>query len=516
MEKCTEEEALNAWKNLLGKDRFLEACEINARYSLEALGKPRVILAALLPETQDEVVQIVRIAHAYKIPLYPISRGNNRGYGNASPVEDSCALVDLSLMNKILRFDKDLGLVTVEPGVTFGDLYKFIKQNGSHFLAPTVGIGLEGSILGNILEKGRSGRPYVDRASSLMSLEVVLADGSVYKSSSSENGQSFFKWGIGPYLDGLFLQSNFGIVCNVTISLAPFPQYAEGFLFSFDKEECSMTEVIDLVRVAMQKTGSIFSNIKILSADSVISLIGRVIEIKDPNLTSQEILSLVSLKHWTVVGSFQGERALVRASRTIFRKILKQKNIHTTFFTRNFLVNIKYFLLLPFSSKKKAFLKLLPILAPSLQAVLNKEGDLRPVFKREPEKGMLVFSVVVSARGRSVESIVSVIESVSQSYGYKSHIEILNFSSNCFLVAVPLYYTHGLEVEETRVKECYEHLASKISSSGGYLYRLSVDTMLQGAHTSSTFWTTAQKIKETLDPFNIIAPGRYIKTKWGA
>ena len=42
--------------------------------------------AAVAPATVEQVQAIVRIANEHKIPLWPISRGKNFGYGGAAPV----------------------------------------------------------------------------------------------------------------------------------------------------------------------------------------------------------------------------------------------------------------------------------------------------------------------------------------------------------------------------------------------------------------------------------------------
>jgi 4-cresol dehydrogenase (hydroxylating) flavoprotein subunit len=80
---------------------------------------------------------------------------------------------------------------------------------------------------------------------------VVLADGTVL-----DTGPAHFpgcraayahKWGIGPAVDGLFTQSNLGIVTRLAIWLSPEPEHAVGFLISVP-EARALAELVDRLR----------------------------------------------------------------------------------------------------------------------------------------------------------------------------------------------------------------------------------------------------------------------------
>ncbi len=51
--------------------------------------------AAIAPANTEEVQACVRIANQYKVPLWPISRGKNFGYGGAAPVLKNSVVLDL-------------------------------------------------------------------------------------------------------------------------------------------------------------------------------------------------------------------------------------------------------------------------------------------------------------------------------------------------------------------------------------------------------------------------------------
>jgi len=48
--------------------------------------------------------------------------------------------------------------------------------------------------------------------------------------------QTYISGGLGPYLDGLFTQSNFGIVTEIGVSLMPVPEAFEACYFSCNSE----------------------------------------------------------------------------------------------------------------------------------------------------------------------------------------------------------------------------------------------------------------------------------------
>ncbi len=89
----------------------------------------RIASAAVAPASVEQVQQIVRIANKYKIPLYSISTGRNLTYGGSSPTLRGSVIVDLKRMNKILAVDEKRHFALVEPGVSYFDLYNYIKEH---------------------------------------------------------------------------------------------------------------------------------------------------------------------------------------------------------------------------------------------------------------------------------------------------------------------------------------------------------------------------------------------------
>ena len=87
---------------------------------------------AIAPTSVEEVQAAVRVANQFRVPIFPISRGKNLGYGGSAPVLEGSVVMDLSGM-KAIEFDAANGVVTLEPGVGFYDLYDYIQKNNLPF-----------------------------------------------------------------------------------------------------------------------------------------------------------------------------------------------------------------------------------------------------------------------------------------------------------------------------------------------------------------------------------------------
>ena len=82
----------------------------------------RTASAAVAPDSADQVVELVKVANRYRIPIYPISTGKNLGYGGAAPALAGSVVVDLKRMNRIVEIDERHGYVAVS--YTHLDVYK--------------------------------------------------------------------------------------------------------------------------------------------------------------------------------------------------------------------------------------------------------------------------------------------------------------------------------------------------------------------------------------------------------
>jgi len=103
----------------------------------------------VLPDTAEEVQQVVRLCHQHKIPF--VARGHGTGLsGGALPHPDGVLIV-LSRLNRIIEVDIPNQRVTVEPGVTNLDVTKRVASQG-YYYAPDPSSQQICSIGGNVAE----------------------------------------------------------------------------------------------------------------------------------------------------------------------------------------------------------------------------------------------------------------------------------------------------------------------------------------------------------------------------
>ena len=190
--------------------------------------------AVLMPTTVEEVQAILRVANEHKVPLWTSSQGRNNGYGGPAPRVAGAVVLSLRKMNRVLEVNEESAYALVEPGVRFFDLYDHLRATGSKLWMSVPDLGW-GSVLGNTVDHGMGYTPYGDHVSSQCGMEVVLPNGDVLRTGmgamSNPKAWQVYKRGCGPSADGLFMQSNFGVVTKMGVWLMPQPEcYMPGWL----------------------------------------------------------------------------------------------------------------------------------------------------------------------------------------------------------------------------------------------------------------------------------------------
>lgn len=226
-------EALRQFEAVVGKSWVFTSDEDVALYKdpySPFWGEPEEILvsAAVAPSKVEEVQQIVRIANKYRIPIYPVSTGKNLGYGGAAPNLSGSVVLDLKRMNKIIEVDEGRAFALVEPGVSYFDLYRYIQEKGLKLWIDCPDPGW-GSPIGNAMDHGvgYTTNRFRNHFDSHCGMEVVLPTGELVRTGMGAMPAATtwqqYKYGVGPTVDGLFAQSNFGIVTKMGFWLMPAP-----------------------------------------------------------------------------------------------------------------------------------------------------------------------------------------------------------------------------------------------------------------------------------------------------
>lgn len=264
-------DALIAWTALLGAARVASDDATLTARRRDTSDFATSAVAVLRPGSAGQVGAIVRIAGEHGVPLYPVSTGRNWGYGTGNAPRSGCAILDLGDLRGI-ELDAELGLVTLEPGVTQGMLRAWLDERGHAFMVPATGAGPSTSLLSNALERGYGITPITDHAAAVVSLEAVLPDGTTYRSPLRDHsGAAGFRWGLGPYLDGLFSQGTAGVVTSLTLTLAPLPERVQAFYFWLEREE-DLERAATAVRRIRQRAGGGVGGINLMSAMRLVAM----------------------------------------------------------------------------------------------------------------------------------------------------------------------------------------------------------------------------------------------------
>ena len=229
-------EALRRFEAVVGKEWLFTSDDDLELYRdayspLWGEAEERVASAAIAPDSVEQVQAVLAIANELKIPLYPFSTGKNLTYGGSAPVLSGSVILELRRMNRILEVSEKNAYALVEPGVTYFDLYRYIRENKLKLWIDCPDPGW-GSLVGNSLEHGagRTGLPYRDHFEARCGMEVVLPTGQVVRTGmgalpGAKTWQQF-RYGVGPMVDGLFAQSNLGVVTKMGFWLMPEPEAA--------------------------------------------------------------------------------------------------------------------------------------------------------------------------------------------------------------------------------------------------------------------------------------------------
>jgi 4-cresol dehydrogenase (hydroxylating) flavoprotein subunit len=324
---------LRAFEKIVGADAVFATAQDRDAYSdrfpVDATGHHPA--GAVAPTTTEQVQALVRVAAENKVPIWPISRGKNLGYGTSAPVVAGSVVIDLSRMRKI-EVDVENGTVLLEPGVGFYDLYDYLQTRNIPLWLSVPGNSW-GSVIGNALDRGLGYTPFGENTRNLCGLEVVLPDGDVVRTGmgAMPNAPTWqlHKYGYGPAWDQLFVQSNFGIVTKAGMWLMPQPEVVRGFDVEMDHME-DLGPLIDTLG-PLRREGVLQQSPTIGNWFRAANILTTRKQWTDqPGSLSDEVISAIrkqfNLGWWGVSLRVYGREAVAKANLDILEKALKAIN----------------------------------------------------------------------------------------------------------------------------------------------------------------------------------------------
>lgn len=207
---------------------------------------PRRPSFVVLPEERDDVVATLKIANEHKIPVGVMGGGINAG-GNAIPSEGGI-LLDLKRLDTIIEINTDSGYALIEAGVNQDTLSAALREKGYRMHMNTAPGGA--TALGGSLARG-TGSLTNRHFDSIVDLEVVLADGTVFNTGSSmfPNAGPHLRYGPFPDVAGLLTCSygTLGVITRASFRIYPINEANRVHLAGFDDFSSALDYVKDLI-----------------------------------------------------------------------------------------------------------------------------------------------------------------------------------------------------------------------------------------------------------------------------
>lgn len=529
------EPLLRALRDVVGFEQVSNDPITLERYARSTAARSTVPQALVYPGTHAEVVALVKVAGRFGVPVYPVSTGKNWGYGDACAIGPGQLLVDLSRMNRIVSVDPELAYAVIEPGVTQQQLSDYLRDNRTGLWMDCTGAGPDTSLMGNILERGFGHSPYGNRLQNVSGMQIVLASGEVLKTGFGHypNARTthLFPYGVGPFLDGMFTQSNFGIVTQIGLWLMPASECLNHFLCQVPRHQ-DIGPVIDALR-PLRMDGTLRSIVHIGNDLRVISG-GQVFPREQlpgasrlPDSMREELRERAG-GAWTVSGALYGSTAQVAAARAAIRRALKGTAARPRFLDERKLRIGALLARLLGRSKAGQKLRAQVALGTALFAMnrgipngrflagayWRRRGGLPADFPRRANPahdncGLLWVSPILPMRGADVLALHALVEPVFRTHGFDLFVTFSMINERALGGVITVAFDKDDPDEVERARHCYGELFALLMDAGYIPYRVGNQSMAQLDPHADVYWKTVARIKHALDPQDLIAPGRY-------
>ncbi|QYF92964.1 FAD-binding oxidoreductase [Massilia sp. PAMC28688] len=506
------------------------------RYGRSTAARSMRPLAVARPASHEEVVALVTVAAAHGCPVYPVSSGKNWGYGDACAVGPGQLLIDLSRMNRIVHVDAELAYAVIEPGVTQQQLSAHLRERGLALWMDCTGAGPDTSLMGNILERGFGHSPYGNRLQHVSGMRVVLANGETLHTGfghyQGARATHLFPYGVGPFLDGLFTQSNLGIVTELGMWLMPAAACVQHFLCSVEAPD-GIGAVVDALRPlrmdgTLRSIVHIGNDLRVISGGRVFprALAGGMSRL--PEALRTQMREAAGAGAWTVSGALYGSAAQVAAARAAVRQALRPTRARVRFLDERKLALAALAGRLLGDCGPGRRLRAQVALGEALLgmncgvpngrflagAYWRRRGALPPSFPdgADPARdqcGMLWISPILPMRGADVLALHALAEPLFREHGFDLFVTFSMINERALGAVLTITFDKQDDEETRRAQACYRAVFDAVMAAGYLPYRVGNQSMAALDPQQDSYWKTVARIRGALDPAGIIAPGRY-------
>ncbi|MEO8835758.1 MAG: FAD-binding oxidoreductase [Caldimonas sp.] len=527
---------LGELRDVLGPDGVVDDPDAIERSTRTCLPFRTYASIVVYPRTAEQVQGVVRAAGRADVPIWPVSTGKNWGYGERTAVYEAGITMVLERMNGILQIDDELGYAVIEPGVTYKQLNDHLKATGSRLWADAAGTTQFASVMGNALDKGRGLTPMADHFGALCGMDVVLADGTLLETGGGPAGHNAvrhtYKWGIGPVLDGLFAQSNLGIVVKAGIWLMPAPEKFDFAAFEYKASPDQLGAFIDDLRELVMAR-AIRSHPHLANDFAMMCILAQYPHdlLAGQRHLSEEAAASWRAQHgvarWTFGCGLYGSREEVRYQKRMLRKVLGRYGrvqfigaaVRDDWYGRlvRRLAPIANRLL----GKSPQFTDVMVPAINLFRGIPTDEFVRQAYFKSHRAKpdtdidpardgcGMVWIGPVVPFTSKHVMKALTLTRRLFDKHEFDFFVEVIVESARSVIVLVGVFFDRHDPADAERARAWYGESRQTYVDNGYPPYRATTMSMPEVLDANPAAKSFLKSIKLAVDPRNLIAPGRY-------
>ncbi|MSR16096.1 MAG: FAD-binding oxidoreductase [Gammaproteobacteria bacterium] len=454
--------------------------------------------AAVAPANVSEIQQVLTIARQYRLPLWPISTGRNFGYGGPAPRHAGTVVLDLKRMNRIIEVNEKHAYAVVEPGVSYFDLYRYLQARKIKLWMDPAAPGW-GGVMGNLVDRGAGYTPYGEHFMAQCGMQVVLADGTIVETAMgatpNAKARHLYKYGHGAWVDGIFTQSNFGIVTQIGIWLMPEPPGYRPYLVTFPHEDDihQITEVLRPLKLGMLVPNAATTVGLIWEAAVKVSR-AQYYDGKGPlpDSARKRLASDLNIGNWNFYAALYGPEAIMNNNWKVIEESFRQVNGAKFYFEADRGGD-------PAFAYRAQLMRGIPNMTE--YSLLNWVGAGSHVD----------FSPISPVTGDGALKQFHIMRDLCHRHGFDYIGEFLVGWRDMHHILM-LVFERNDEERKRAVRELFEALVNEAAQAGYGEYRTHLDYMDAIAETyhwnERALYRSFEMMKDALDPQGILAPGK--------
>lgn len=495
-------EALRALRAIVGdRNVFSDEDELLSYNDHFAMKPPEAHApsGAVAPTTVEQVQRILAVAREHGIPVWTISTGRNLGYGGPAPRMPGSLVLDLKRMNRIIEVNEKHAYAVVEPGVSYLDLYRHLRRIGSKLWIDCAAPGW-GGVVGNLLDRGVGYTPLGEHfLLQQCGMQVVLSDGTLVDTGmggqAGQAAMNVYRYGNGPWVDGLFTQSNLGVVTRLGVQLMPEPPGYRAYMVSFPDEDAiePLTEVVRPLKLA-QLIPNAATSTELLWEAAVERRRDHYYTGKGPlpDSVRRKIMADLDVGNWCFYGALYGTEAMMDATWEVLRDSFATIR-GARFFTR--------------AEKGRTATWTYREKLMRGEPNMSEFGTVAWI----PNAGHVGFGPVVPVDGKLALRQYTKVRQMSEQAGFDYFGEFIVGWRDMHHIFMPPFQRDRPE-DKARLLELVDRLIDDAAADSFGVYRTHLDFMDKVA--ASYAWNDGAlgrfnaRLKAALDPAGILAPGK--------